>query len=73
MGIVYGIFDGIIGIMMVFNGILTLNNGNTNPWEYYKSMAMQEPIDWRYLTYKAYFLGLCMGIYHQNMANNMVR
>ena len=25
-------------------------------------MAMQqEPIDWRYLPYKAYFLGLCKG------------
>ena len=32
-------------------------------------MAMQqEPIDWRYLPYKAYFLGLCKGISPQNMA-----
>ena len=37
----------------------------------------QEPIDWRYLPYvsicKAYFSGLCKGIYPQNMAKHMVQ
>ena len=38
-------------------------------------MAMQqEPIDWRYRfhIFLAYFLGLCKGIYPQNMVKNMV-